>query len=898
MVDSAHEATTAQGGRNAATLSTSMRAPDHRNSSANVSAHSGLEIVSETSTRDQQTPQLLLTDHTQCLRLETITDTESRRAIFALKLAILVGVLGLIALTVIKESSKAQKWLVLNRTFVIVQVASNAVLLTTLLSVFSIWTWRLVQSYRRGMTWSKRRVGAVQNATVRGLLITTIIAGQLTMNTVLLADPSTFCKSRYVQPLVDAVVWVCWATVLVILVAESHGTNLVRRPDRPDGAVWDEPVTMHWPKLFIWVPVIATVVWVTAMGIDDGRTFQVRLPDGEACTWGVHARCAVSPALRAAIIVVLPGTVACFVLYAFYLLRAWRQLSGELYQKYRVMNMVVRLQFRYNGGIVLMLLVGVTLSWFVGTNTCVNYALTWFGAPPVTFTIVCLQMVSFNLSFPRSHDFLAMQHTLPAALLQQFAWTEADMPRRRAKRREAVAPGTAISADLSRAPMFCFETAIKLFFWSVIIYSYAEVAGAEGVSLAAMPAPIREILGEMDAAMRLFGLRKRRLFYDRACGTKALLAWSDSIILLTFRGTKEMVNFVQDANFLQIPHPPLRKYKGRTPCVHKGFLTTWRAHSVHAAVLSLVREILDGAPNPGAVRVLCTGHSLGGAVAQLASIDIVRSLDLPPERVAVYTFGCPRIGNHALAEEVEELVPDTWHVINDQDVVTRGMKLLGVYKRAGHRVIINRRGDLIVRPSHFEASMLQNWLPHSGAAADHGTVSYQNALVAIILAQLQDSSRHADGLHGLLGLLKQLPQVRLALESHARKMGTSFANLVHGLAAHARHAQGSVRSAGSAAAAPGPDFSSQRFTPSRHASLLRAAGALHGDADAVDSAGLPFPPGSPASTAADSATSAEVAVVVIDGAACSMAQNAQHGFEGSPDDADGQQAGRQCRADC
>ena len=127
--------------------------------------------------------------------------------------------------------------------------------------------------------------------------------------------------------------------------------------------------------------------------------------------------------------------------------------------------------------------------------------------------------------------------------------------------------------------------------------------------------------------------------------------------------------------FLQTPHPPARKYKGRIPRVHQGFLATWHAHGVYDAVLALVGDLLSAAPTPGAVRVLCTGHSLGGAVAQLASFDIVRELGLCPDRVSVYTFGCPRIGNHALAEEFEEVVPDTWHIINDQDVVTRGMKV-------------------------------------------------------------------------------------------------------------------------------------------------------------------------------------------------------------------------------
>ena len=109
--------------------------------------------------------------------------------------------------------------------------------------------------------------------------------------------------------------------------------------------------------------------------------------------------------------------------------------------------------------------------------------------------------------------------------------------------------------------------------------------------------------------------------------------------------------------------------------MHKGFLTTWRAPHLHEPVLGLVRQILAAAPNPDGVRVLCTGHSLGGAVAQLASFDIARELGVPPARVSVYTFGSPRIGNRALAAEVAEVVPDTWHVINDQDVVTRGMKV-------------------------------------------------------------------------------------------------------------------------------------------------------------------------------------------------------------------------------
>lgn len=105
-----------------------------------------------------------------------------------------------------------------------------------------------------------------------------------------------------------------------------------------------------------------------------------------------------------------------------------------------------------------------------------------------------------------------------------------------------------------------------------------------------------------------------------------------------------------------------------------------------------------------------------------------------------------------------QVVPDTWHIINDQDLVTRMIKFFGLYKRHGQRVVMNNRGDLIVRPTMFEASMQQ--AIRGGKVAHHGLVPYQEALVSVVTSQLYTSGRHADGLHGLLGLLKSVPQVR------------------------------------------------------------------------------------------------------------------------------------------
>lgn len=61
---------------------------------------------------------------------------------------------------------------------------------------------------------------------------------------------------------------------------------------------------------------------------------------------------------------------------------------------------------------------------------------------------------------------------------------------------------------------------------------------------------------------------------------------------------------------------------------------------------------------------------------------------------------------------VRQVVPHCWHIINNQDAVARAPKFLLLYKRTGQVVIINKTGDMLVRPSFIENSILQ--LPGGG----------------------------------------------------------------------------------------------------------------------------------------------------------------------------------------
>ena len=71
---------------------------------------------------------------------------------------------------------------------------------------------------------------------------------------------------------------------------------------------------------------------------------------------------------------------------------------------------------------------------------------------------------------------------------------------------------------------------------------------------------------------------------------------------------------------------------------------------------------------------------------------------------ALYTFGsacrCIRVKHN-----LNTLGVESWSVINDQDAVARGGKFMGLFKRAGDRIFLNQKGDMLVCPIFLEAAL-------------------------------------------------------------------------------------------------------------------------------------------------------------------------------------------------
>ena len=84
---------------------------------------------------------------------------------------------------------------------------------------------------------------------------------------------------------------------------------------------------------------------------------------------------------------------------------------------------------------------------------------------------------------------------------------------------------------------------------------------------------------------------------------------------------------------------------------------------------------------------LVTGHSLGGALATIAAVDLKVALGIT-NPLSLYTFGQPRVGNAAFSDYVmKTLGPDNYvRVTHDNDPVPRMPPSAFSFKHGGTEV--------------------------------------------------------------------------------------------------------------------------------------------------------------------------------------------------------------------
>ena len=133
--------------------------------------------------------------------------------------------------------------------------------------------------------------------------------------------------------------------------------------------------------------------------------------------------------------------------------------------------------------------------------------------------------------------------------------------------------------------------------------------------------------------------------------TQAFITHHDEIILISVRGTLELVDFVRDTDAQQVP------VTGGVGKAHQGFYDAYRAMS------TFVLTYLDKFDSDQ--KVIICGHSLGGAIATLLAEALRR--DTKKYDVLLYTYGSPRAGDADFVNGAAELAHH--RMVNSNDPI-------------------------------------------------------------------------------------------------------------------------------------------------------------------------------------------------------------------------------------
>lgn len=127
--------------------------------------------------------------------------------------------------------------------------------------------------------------------------------------------------------------------------------------------------------------------------------------------------------------------------------------------------------------------------------------------------------------------------------------------------------------------------------------------------------------------------------------------------IIVFRGTQEPEEWIANLNTKQTNYPSPNLQAGK---IHQGFFELY-----FSGVKSLLEQEIKKL-NP-AIPCYITGHSLGGAMAVLAALDLALNFSNLKDNIRMYSYAAPRVGNPTFAQFYSDFVPNSYRVVNQAD---------------------------------------------------------------------------------------------------------------------------------------------------------------------------------------------------------------------------------------
>jgi triacylglycerol lipase len=133
------------------------------------------------------------------------------------------------------------------------------------------------------------------------------------------------------------------------------------------------------------------------------------------------------------------------------------------------------------------------------------------------------------------------------------------------------------------------------------------------------------------------------------------IAESPDQIIVVFRGTRTLQDNESDTDLYQVTYPFVED-AGKT---HRGFTCIYL--STREELIKQLNEL------SAAKRLMVAGHSLGGALAALAALDIAANTGF--KQPVVYTYGSARTGDPEFAARFDQVVKNSFRIVNVHDII-------------------------------------------------------------------------------------------------------------------------------------------------------------------------------------------------------------------------------------
>jgi triacylglycerol lipase len=206
-------------------------------------------------------------------------------------------------------------------------------------------------------------------------------------------------------------------------------------------------------------------------------------------------------------------------------------------------------------------------------------------------------------------------------------------------------------------------------------------------------------------------------FVDPDTDTQAFMVKAREYAVLAFRGTE--ISKRKDVK-TDIAATRVSIIEGR---VHTGFIQAYK--SIEKQIEASIKKVQD-------LPLYITGHSLGAALATIATQYLERNHIIRDQIAACYTFGSPRVGNDEFDREFRSAI---YRVVNTTDIVTiipllaMGYIHIGDVRFLERKEGLYRRGvPLFQRILFFLAGTFRLFGPWVG---DHAIVNYRDKLRAV-----------------------------------------------------------------------------------------------------------------------------------------------------------------------